>query len=428
MTVLTKRKNSLKSKSNFKSKKVKKNSLIKKEKELKKTEKMYGGSNNSVNTISICKSNIDLKQPITLSNILSKSNECLIISLITFKDITIKIEILKKNIIFKMGENKNMDCITMSFSENKSKLDDYFLNNIKSIKENSSNEELKEPCIPKKRSVGVQNITNIGVENIPNKEVNNFFFDLFDALNIEMNVQEFTLHDSSHLKLIRCKYELSLIKMIESGYGFYNKFGFLLKNLNIESMNKILLDLKIQSELSINDFFIQYKDLKGPKIYIDIEALKSNVYNEYLKLDDIDKITNFDLFCTETTMSSLCNYILKICSKKPILVKEEHNKNIPYIPIEKVIDDINFLIKMIINKKILIGNKIVDLKKIYNEESKMSSFNMILKNFEMIDNPKYNFTIEYINQEIANNINANSKSKKEKSIETNKPIIHIRIN
>jgi len=331
MTVLTKRKNSLKYKSNFKSKKVKKNSLIKKEKELKKTEKMYGGSNNSVNTISICKSNIDLKQPITLSNILSKSNECLIISLITFKDITIKIEIIKKNIIFKMGENKNMDCITMSFSENKSKLDDYFLNNIKSIKENSSNEELKEPCIPKKRSVGVQNITNIGVENIPNKEVNNFFFDLFDALNIEMNVQEFTLHDSSHLKLIRCKYELSLIKMIESGYGFYNKFGFLLKNLNIESMNKILLDLKIQSELSINDFFIQYKDLKGPKIYIDIEALKSNVYNEYLKLDDIDKITNFDLFCTETTMSSLCNYILKICSKKPILVKEEHNKNIPYI-------------------------------------------------------------------------------------------------
>ena len=197
-----------------------------------------------------------------------------------------------------MGENKNMDCITMSFSENKSKLDDYFLNNIKSIKENSSNEELKkpEPCIPKKRSVGVQNITNInkGVENIPNKEVNNFFFDLFDALNIEMNVQEFTLHDSSHLKLIRCKYELSLIKMIESGYGFYNKFGFLLQNLNIKSMNEILLDLeKLVSigliELTnlisyaiflffISSIFFFFKSLNFLMSILNFETNKSNSF------------------------------------------------------------------------------------------------------------------------------------------------------
>ena len=119
-----------KSKSKSKSKNIKR---IK-----KKTNKLHGGGNSANITSNplkfpVCKSITDLPMPIKLANILLQSNSCAIKSLITFQGITLKVKISINNIIFKLGKNEDMYCITLSFKKNNSKLEDYFLNNDKSL-------------------------------------------------------------------------------------------------------------------------------------------------------------------------------------------------------------------------------------------------------------------------------------------------------
>ena len=391
----------------------------------KKTNKLSGGGGNNKKLKEpnhqepLCKSVIiDQPKQLKLSDLFVKSKNCAIATLITFQGITLKIEISENSIIFKLGENENMYCITLSFKKNNSKLEDYFLNNVKS------------KCI-----VNLQ-------KTLTKDAVNKLFFDLFDAINIEMDVKIFSLEDSSKLILKRCNYELSLLKMIESGYGFYNKFGFFNK-IEINDMNTLLSELKQQSIMNINIFFeqISYSKLVTKEdfnnsirfLYIKYLILKSE-YKKYLILKPKEQEEEYTIFSNSTTMSELCNYILQICNQTEEQSQESYNntttnniKNTSNVKLKKVIDTIIFAIKMIIQNKILKtkGIKITDLQKIYDNNT-MSSFNIDEKKFEMIPSKKYNFVIEYINPSKSKLSNIKPIKSNEYN-ESNEPIYHITI-
>lgn len=366
-----------------------KSKTIKKNK--KKSIKLNGGGNNVIEKK--CKKE-DLKTLIKLSDILAKSKDCVITAFITFQGKEIKIEISNNDIIFKMGENNDMNCITLeihnSYIISYSKLFDYFF-----YKE-------KIECIQK-----------LGFKK---EELNQFFFNLFDAINIELNIKQFLLEDGSHLKLNMCEYELNELKMLESGYGFYNKLGFYYETKTIPEMNELLTVIEEKSNLNINIFF-------GDELTEEFKTHLDNLYTEYLSLENKDFKKNnkyeklFNEFCENTTMRQLCIYILKICNQKKDETRKEYVKK---LITEYIIRKILFILHNELETNYNINN-IFNLNKIYDyTTSTMSSFNMHKKKFVMIPFRKYNFDIEYINH-------LKLKKSNSKSNEPNESIFHITI-
>jgi hypothetical protein len=373
-----------------------KSKTIKKNK--KKSIKLNGGGNNVIETK--CKKE-DLKSLIKLSDILKKSKDCVITSLITFQNKEIKIEISNNNIIFKMGENNDMDCITLeihnSYDIPYSKLYDYFFYTEK-----------------------IECIKKLGFKK---EEVNEFFFNLFDAINIELNIEQFLLEDGSHLKLNMCEYELNELKMLESGYGFYNKLGFYYETKTINEMNRLLIELEEKSKFNIIKFF-------GDELTEEFKTYLDKLYTEYLKLENKDLKKNnkyeksFVEFCNSTTMRQLCKYILKICNQKQDESRKEYIKKL-------ITEDIIRKILFILHNELKIKYKIeyyFNLNKIYDKTTiTMSSFNTSKKNFEMIPYKKYNFEIEYI-KHVELNVSNSKSNKLNEFNKSNEPIFYIKIN
>ena len=350
--------------------KSKKNKKINKKHKTKKTYKFNGGGNNVANPK--CNPIIDLPEEINLSNILLKSNECKIKALITFQGITLNITIFQNVITFQMGENNNINCIEFEIKKESetSELKNYF----------NRNDKLE--CIEK-----FQN----------KKEINQFFFDLFDAINIEMNLKKCTLEDVSELKLNMCSYDLHYLKMMESGYGFYNKFGFFY-NVDIIKMNTILLKIKEKAEMNIKTFFAEFlATIKSKKkeMEADIKQNIKDIFELYstLKLGIINN-DSFNNFYNTTKMSVLCKYILEICNQEKNIATQEK--------IKEIINDYTLLIIKKFDKLLKTDygiNPSYKLQKIYNNTTKqMSLFDKITSTFKFSPYKKNKFDIKYIDR------------------------------
>ena len=352
----------------IKSKKIKSKKINSKSKNI---NKFHGGSNSIFNQ-SVNSSIDNSPEKLNLFNILTTSftYRLKITSLITFKGITLKIDIIDGDIIFKMGKEDEDKCIYFSISlpRKESILEDYFYNYNKSS------------CIEKFQF---------------NEEVNNFFFELFNAINIEIKINKFKLIDNSKLLLNMCDYSLSNLKMIESGYSFYNKFGFY-NEIEITKMNEFLAEIKQKSEMNIINFF-------GDKNTVYLKTILTSIFEEYLKLNtklsielgiQNNNITekNLEDICKITKISVLCKYILEICNQPKNADTEKKIKGLVDIFTSKIFEIIFPIAKTI---------GIIDyfnLRKIYDHEiTHMSSFNKSTLAFEMIPYKKYKFDIEYIN-------------------------------
>jgi len=375
----------------IKSKKIKSKKIKSKSKNI---NKFHGGSNSvfyqSVNSSSsIGNSPEKLNLSIILHDSFTYRRK--ITSLITFKGITLKVDIIDGDIVFKMGKEDEDKCIYFSISlpRKESILEDYFYNYNKSS------------CIEKFQF---------------NEEVNNFFFELFNTINIEIKINKFKLIDNSKLLLNMCDYSLSNLKMIESGYSFYNKFGFY-NEIEIEKMNEFLAEIKQKSEMNIINFF-------GDKNTVYLKTILTSIFEEYLKLNtelgielgkklsiQNNNITekNLEDICKITKISVLCKYILEICNQPKNADTEKKIRGLVDIFTSKIFEIIFPIAKTI---------GIIDyfnLRKIYDHEiTHMSSFNKSTLTFEMIPYKKYKFDIEYINPD----------SKTQNSTD---PILHITI-
>jgi hypothetical protein len=214
---------------------------------------------------------------------------------------------------FKNKENKtcfeleyDYDYITEKFSS--ASLNDYFYSN--SI--NMSN--CIEPDIYKL---------------LTSTEWNDYFMSLFDCINIELGITRFTLQDSSSLYLANCRFPLGLLKILQTGYGFYNRYGFYFLDTDIEQTNTILKQIHDMSNLEIDKFFnmINNNDNDNDNDNynndnndnIDINNMNDNKYIEsFLLKYSIDK---------KDKVSFLIKIILKLCNNYIKYSKSKKNLN-----------------------------------------------------------------------------------------------------
>ena len=192
---------------------------------------------------------------------------------------------------------------------------------------------------------------------------------LINAININLFIIKCELQDGSTLIINDCKYPLYSIKAVQTGYNFYNQYGFFNKNYD---------DIKNANyELSI------IKKLQSQRLFELIETPDTNNNNSIstiFKKFIIDNEINLDI-----NLQSFLHILLEFCNSS----KNIENKL--FFSITKII------IKYINNSKTEGFNpkyniNDIQLHKLYDyEKNKMSSFNKKTLQFEYIHIPKYIF-------------------------------------
>jgi len=339
-------------------KKTNKYNKTKKTEKTKNTIKLYGGANETITT----QSSLNF-------HTLVYSRKYEIVDII-FNGVKLKFKIGNNNIILYYNDTKE-SCIFLSYKDKikQAYLIDFFSNNNKT------------ECIKNNTNITIIDNLVLSKPIVESKALwNLFFMSLFDSININLQIQTFLVDDQSTLHINKCKYPLFSFKYIQSGYSFYNQYGFINKNYNnIEDAN---IELLITNDLS----------LKPLNFVLDLKFNNNNQNNQnnQLLLDFI-KQNGYDL---NINLKAFINNILQLCNKEIDIDNQIINRLIKLI-----IKHINNSRTENLNPNYNFRN--ITLHKLYEyKRNTSSSFNKELLNFEYIPNMKYNFNIDKIGENI----------------------------
>jgi len=274
-------------------------------------KQLVGGSNKSYHSVNLRASANKNINPV-ITNIMNLRD-------LIYGEIQIPIKIVFKNVIlncfignkkFIIGTNKDANCVKITYyPRNYCSLNSFFYLKNKQNCTTIINDVKDINNIEFKKNVSI----NGKIPDNYNKQFNELLMELFDIINLDININYCELNDSSQLKdTIKCgDIQMSILKHIERGYGFYNEFGYFYK-LSKSVIKQKKINESIQES---NDFLKKLEAFRNTLVSLD----DKNIFTESIVIPDNIRICLSKIITEnrEITYKILIKTLMDNCKLQP---------------------------------------------------------------------------------------------------------------